>query len=256
MEMNFHDPFNRKSYSERNIDPAWIGMFSKWVDVNEKIAVDIGCGGGLYSNILAQLGAKQVIGLDYSTEMLITARENNFFPDRLDFRMGNALELPLETESIDLLLERAITHHIQELELCFEEAFRVLKPNGILYIQDRTSEDCFLRGSQEHLRGYFFEYFPQLKEIEAQRRHECEMMLRALTDAGFTSVKQDQLWEIRREYTHASELREDLMSRKGRSLLHALSDQELSVLVDEIEGKIESYPLVEKDRWTIWVAQK
>lgn len=256
--MDFQDPINRKSYSERSIDPEWQNTLSTLIDVSGLSVVDIGCGGGLYSNVLAELGAGRVIGLDSSAEMVRTAIENNRFPERLEFRVGDALAIPLENQSADFILERAVIHHLTALERCFEEAYRVLRANGSFLIQDRTPEDCLAAGSQDHIRGYFFECFPRLKEIEARRRHAQEIVTQGLKSVGFRHIQIVQLWEVRRVYNRIEELRDDLLLRKGRSLLHALDDRELHTLVDFIEGKINpaSFPLEEKDRWTLWLAVK
>jgi hypothetical protein len=53
--------------------------------------------------------------------------------------------------------------------------------------------------------------------------------------------------------------RDDLLERRGRSILHELSDSELEELVDYIEAKLSelnSNLIVEQDRWTIWTAVK
>jgi len=45
-------------------------------------------------------------------------------------------------------------------------------------------------------------------------------------------------------------------SDSTRSILHALNDNELSALADDVAGQITHWPVVEKDRWTIWAAHK
>jgi hypothetical protein len=127
-----------------------------------------------------------------------------------------------------------------------------------LIVQDRTPEDCLLPGSREHLRGYFFEKFPRLAEVETKRRHESAEVQEALAGAGFVDVEEFTIWETRRVYGSPEELREDLLARTGRSLLHDLTDEELLELVRYVEEQVgrDQGEIVEKDRWTIWVARK
>ena len=63
----------------------------------------------------------------------------------------------------------------------------------------------------------------------------------------------------RRTYTNFDELREDLLFRIGRSILNELSDEELADLVAYIQGQLhrnDEQAIVERDRWTVWSAQK
>ncbi len=51
-------------------------------------------------------------------------------------------------------------------------------------------------------------------------------------------------------------LSDDLLKRTGRSLLYALTDDELQQLVDDLQGDLPDGRLVEKDRWTLWTAER
>lgn len=51
---------------------------------------------------------------------------------------------------------------------------------GVYIIQDRTPEDCLLKGDDNHIRGYFFERFPKLKEQEIKRGHSSELVIETL----------------------------------------------------------------------------
>ena len=109
-------------------------------------------------------------------------------------------------------------------------------------------------GSPEHLRGWFFERFPRLVQIESGRRPTSEAVGQALQATGFVAVRCRTLWEVRRTYASVDTLEQDLVARTGRSILHALDDGELRDLVAFIRERIGAPPIVEKDRWTIWSA--
>ncbi|GEM_PF-5744472 len=55
-----------------------------------------------------------------------------------------------------VIQKRALIHHIDDLNVCFKEGYRVLKNKGVYIIQDRTPEDCLLEGNHSHIRGYIF----------------------------------------------------------------------------------------------------
>lgn len=169
-----------------------------------------------------------------------------------------AYQTGLPANEVDIVLERALIHHLSDLEAGFKEAHRIMKADGVLIIQDRTPGDCLLPGDEHHIRGYFFERFPRLREKEIARRHDSGQVQRALGAAGFQLVHTASLWETRREYKNREELSKDLLSRTGRSILHELNDEELQELVSFIADKLETTPppIVEKDAWTVWLATK
>jgi 2-polyprenyl-3-methyl-5-hydroxy-6-metoxy-1,4-benzoquinol methylase len=71
MPIDFHSAQNRYTYASREADPAWRQAISEIVAMEGKDALDIGCGGGIYTKALAQMGAAHVTGVDFSREMLL-----------------------------------------------------------------------------------------------------------------------------------------------------------------------------------------
>ncbi|WP_079480318.1 methyltransferase domain-containing protein [Halobacillus salinus] len=256
MAMDFHDPRNIGSYRTRVADQSWRETVSSFVSFPVEKTADIGCGGGIYTKALAELGSRVVYGIDQSEVSLSDGEKTCRELSQVFFQKGQAYATGLEENSFDLVLERALVHHLDDLGQCFTEVERVLKPGGVVLVQDRTPDDCFLPGSDTHLRGHIFECFPLLKEVEKQRRYTSEQVIRALHDAGLSRVREVTLWEMRRTYSGKEELRQDLRGRIGRSILHELDDDELQYLVDYIDQQLDDGPLVEKDRWTIWIAEK
>lgn len=273
MSIDFHDPQNSTSYTSRDVDPNWMELISQEVPLKGLRTVDMGCGGGIYSRAMIELGASEGIGVDFSQAMLDGATAYCADFPNVRFQQGNALQTGLKNESAGMILERALIHHLSEAELveCFIEASRILQPGGVLVVQDRTPEDCSLIGSNGHLRGYIFEMFPKLLEKERSRRHSASVVQELLKVAGFIEVKQIELWEKRQSYSSFQDYRIDMLSRKGRSILHDLTDNELKKLVDFIEQKmyggiegtlpetVEGYleeSIVEQDRWTVWICRK
>ncbi|TCP28836.1 ubiquinone/menaquinone biosynthesis C-methylase UbiE [Scopulibacillus darangshiensis] len=255
--INFHSEDNRSTYSSRDADLTWENKIQDICDVKGKKVLDIGCGGGIYSKALAGMGAAAVTGLDFSEQQLSSARENCKGYSNIDFNLGNALDTKLGTGQYDIVLERAVIHHIKDLDTCFKEISRLLKPAGICLIQDRTPEDCLLEGSSTHIRGFFFSKYPELINKETSRRYTSEKVYKVLGDAGFTDSKEYKLWETRESYNGIDDLVKDIVNRTGRSILYELSDKEIEDLEGYIKGQLDhkdNEPIVEKDRWTIWKA--
>lgn len=257
MSMDFHKETNQYSYTSREADQNWIDHLLKYILIDDKDVLDIGCGGGIYSKALSLAGAKTVTAMDYSNVMLEGARENCKGVADICFKRGNALDTNLDSESYDIVLERALIHHIDKLQVCFKEAHRLLSRDGIFIIQDRTPEDCLIKGDKNHIRGYFFEKYPQLINIEVSRRHKSDKVKQALLDTSFTLIYELQYWERRKTYSTINDLEIDLLTRKGRSILHELNDEQLKELVNYIKSKFDENEMIEeKDRWSIWIAKK
>ncbi|MCP8969643.1 class I SAM-dependent methyltransferase [Ectobacillus ponti] len=258
MGIDFFAEENKGTYAARAADQTWLQLMAERASVQGKIAVDIGCGGGIYSRALIGLGAAQVIGVDFSAEMLAGAAAFCRDEERILFRQGSAAETGLPAACCDVVLERALTHHLpaEKLPACFVEAHRILRRGGLLVVQNRTPEDCLRPGSSTHLRGYFFQLFPRLIAKETGRRHSSMTMRQALGTAGFADVEEVKLWETRRTYADQKELERDLLGRTGRSILHELTDDELRELASYICARVPKQQIQENDCWTIWLARK
>lgn len=218
---------------------------------------DIGCGGGIYSRAWSALGTASVIGIDFSGQMILDAREVSAGVPSVSFKQAEAANTQLPDRSVDVVFQRALIHHLPDLFAAFAEAFRILVPGGTLILQDRTYEDGLQPASSQHLRGYFFEVIPRLLEVERRRRPTTKEVTSALLQAGFRQATTTSLAEVRRTYASLTELQDDLRARTGRSILHALTDTELEQIIDVISSRIgDTRPIQEQDFWTIWSATK
>lgn len=257
MTIDFHSEQNRGTYATRDADESWKRAMLNLIDPHGKHIADIGCGGGIYSRAWSNLGAAAVTGIDFSAPMVADAREQSRGVPTLSFVQGDAAATGLPAESVDIAFSRAVIHHLPELDPAFHEAFRILKPRGVLIIQDRTIEDVLHPASPAHLRGYFFEAFPRLLDLERQRRPSTTNVTQAIQNAGFTGISTSNLSETRRTYQSIADLQADLRPRTGRSILHALDADESEHLINHITNAVkDAFPLIEEDHWTVWSAHK
>lgn len=257
MSIDFHARENRYTYASRQAHPDWAAAIRSVVDPSGLRVADVGCGGGIYSAAWADIGAAEVVGVDFSEQMVQAATEKNSGRPNISFRKGEAVSTGLPSGSVDIVFERALIHHLADYDACFREANRLLRPAGLSVIQDRRPDDVRLAGSSDHIRGYFFECFPRLLDIEMSRRPTDAAVERALQEAGFAPPRRMTVWETRRRYQGFQELSQDLLGRVGRSILHDLTDVELARLVAFIGQRIApNRPVTERDRWTIWCGGK
>ncbi|GAB3192227.1 class I SAM-dependent methyltransferase [Nesterenkonia suensis] len=251
---------NARTYSGRRAHPTWAEHLSALVDPHGADVVDIGCGGGIYSRAWRDLGADRVVGVDASALILASAAEDHRDDPRISFRQADALATGLPEACADIVFSRALVHHLEDLSAFTREARRLLRPGGTLIIQDRTLDDVDqpadvdLPGGARHLRGWFFQEFPRLRELEAARRPDVVALRQALQDCG-AQVETSTVWEVRAEHPDREALIADLAGRTGRSILHELDDVELAHLVSVVRASLPEGPVIEADRWTLWTAE-
>lgn len=105
------------------------------IDPGGKTLVDIGCGGGLFAEELARLGAN-VIGVDPSAPSLETARAHaEAAGTMIDYRLGSGEQLPIPDSSVDIACCVDVLEHVNDVPAVLRETARVLKPGGI-YLYD------------------------------------------------------------------------------------------------------------------------
>jgi sarcosine/dimethylglycine N-methyltransferase len=99
--------------------------------------LDIGCGiGGPARWIAAKYGCR-VTGVDLTAEFCEAARELNALcglADRVRILHGSALALPAPDNSFDRAYSQAALMNVSDKRGVFREAFRVLRPDGTLYL--------------------------------------------------------------------------------------------------------------------------
>jgi len=254
--IDFTDPANRGTYSGRTADPSWHAAIGDLVDARGLTVADVGCGGGVYAHAWLDLGAARVVGVDSSEPLLGAARESGDRPG-LTFLAGDAAATGLAAESVDVVFQRALVHHLADLGPVAAEAFRVLAPGGRYVVQDRVADDVTQPPSSRHVRAWFFAVHPRLLDVELARRPTPAAVTTALSAAGFTDLRQSTLWETRRVHADPEELLREVRGRVGRSILHELDDAELDVLVERMRAELPAGgPVVEQDRWTVWTATR
>jgi ubiquinone/menaquinone biosynthesis C-methylase UbiE len=255
MTIDFHAERNRATYAQRDADAGWAVAMRSIVDPAGQQVADVGCGGGIYAQAWREIGAADVVGIDFSGQMVAAARARTAGLPNLVFHQGDAADTGLAAQSRDIVFQRALIHHLATYEPAFAEAHRVLRPGGTLIVQDRTPADVQVPGTREHLRGWFFECFPRLLAIEIGRRPTVEAVEQAMRTTGFRELRRWTVWETRRTYATVAALEDDLARRTGRSILHALDDGELQALIAYVCERVGKPPIAEKDRWTIWSAR-
>jgi len=124
----------KQEYEATKIETAPKVMFLKYLSKNSKI-VDAGCGFGKWVIYLKQKGYN-ILGID-NNELAIS--ELNEFDNSLKVEIGDILNLNYPDNHFDAYISMGVVEHFEEGPLeALKEAYRVLKPDGLIFISTPT----------------------------------------------------------------------------------------------------------------------
>lgn len=130
-------------------------------NIKKKFKVlDLGCGDGLNTHVLSQMGVRDVTGVDISDKLLKLAKKLN---PKNKFLLSSAEKLPFKDNMFDIVLVDSVFHHFMSYDKAISEIRRVLKQKGRL---------CFIEPHKNILRTIydkicemsFSKFIPFLKE--------------------------------------------------------------------------------------------
>ncbi|GLU43633.1 arsenosugar biosynthesis arsenite methyltransferase ArsM [Allomuricauda sp. NBRC 101325] len=161
--------------------------------VNNPKILYVGVGGGMELLQFSYFSRQQngVIGVDSVDEMLEASRknfkvaeqENDWFKsDFVNLVKGDALNLPVEDESIDVAAQNCLFNifKMEDLKKAVSEMYRVLKPHGRLVMSDPICEQPMsdVLRNDDRLRAQCLSGSIPLKDY-----------VKVLTDAGFGTIE-------------------------------------------------------------------
>lgn len=153
--------------------------------------LDLGSGGGIDCFLAAKAVGPtgQIIGVDMTASMLELANKNKakLGVTNVDFRKGEIEDLPVESDSVDVIISNCVINLSSDKDAVFREAWRVLKPGGRFTVSDMVTEGEFpepLRRNVNAWAGCISGALDQNDYLEKMRR------------AGFSKVEV----ESRRSY--------------------------------------------------------
>jgi len=104
------------------------------------IVLDLGSGAGFDCFLASKKVGKtgKVIGLDMTEEMIakarILAKEHGY--SNVEFRLGDIEKMPLDDNSVDVIISNCVINLSPDKSKVFKEAYRVLKKGGKMYVSD------------------------------------------------------------------------------------------------------------------------
>ena len=148
------------------------------------IVLDLGSGAGFDAFLAAQRVGKtgSVIGVDMTPEMVAKAKENakKGKYSNVEFRLGEIEKLPVEDDSIDVVISNCVINLSADKEIVFKEAYRVLRSGGRLMVSDLVLAKDLPKAIKDSVEAYVGCLAGAIKKDE---------YLKLITLAGFKDVE-------------------------------------------------------------------
>jgi len=187
--------------------------------------LDLGSGAGfdcfLASKIVGPRG--KVIGVDMTADMVARAKANASHGgySNVEFRLGEIEALPVEDNTVDVIISNCVINLVPDKKKAFQEAFRVLKPGGRLMVSDIV----ILKGLPEFVKQSIKAYVGCIAGALPKDKY-----LDAIRSAGFkdVSVMQESVFPL------------DCMTNDptGQAILKSLDGS--AEEIKKVEGSISS----------------
>ena len=156
-----------------------------YVDQMDMI-LDMGCSVGISSEFLKNSfrGASRVVGVDLSPYFVaMAAYRADRFDYNIEYMHANAESVPLDDETFDLVTCNFLLHEVpyKPTHKILEEAYRLLKPNGILAIVDidpdhlknQLTVNRFRRWAFEVTEPHIYEYYQHDMSVSMAENGFC-----------------------------------------------------------------------------------
>ena len=128
----------------------------------EDTVLDVGAGTGFLTEGAAKI-ARRVIALDFSQAMTDESRAK-FGAGNVEFKIGNAEQIPLPDSSVNAVIGNMILHHCLDPDVAIGEMARVLAPGGRLALSDLQRHSYeFLR--KEHADAWLGFDIPRVRSM-------------------------------------------------------------------------------------------
>lgn len=139
-----HEDFYRY-YEKQSLSEATLERFRATTDVLLRLygpadppraldILDVGCGAGAQAKFWLT-GGHRYWGIDINQPLISLAQERarrEGLAARFD--VGTATALPFADASMDICVLPELLEHVRDWEACVEEAVRVLRPRGLIYV--------------------------------------------------------------------------------------------------------------------------
>jgi ubiquinone/menaquinone biosynthesis C-methylase UbiE len=165
----------------------------------EWVALDVATGGG-HTALKFAPHVAHVTATDITPNMLEQARQHitGKGVTNVDFKLADAEDLPFEDAAFDLVTCRVAPHHFPNAGQFVIEGARVLKPGGLLLVQDQVL-------SEDYVAARYMDAFEKLRDPSHNRVFSQSEWL-AMFEAAELTVEHTEQLTKRHELVHWAQM--------------------------------------------------
>jgi SAM-dependent methyltransferase len=173
-----HPSYVWRAGQQRRLD-----LVRRYVELRDKVIVDIGCGLGMFTIRFAEF-TPQAYGMDIDHPRVVEAHRRGASGGFV----AVSEHMPLQPESVDVLFLNEVIEHVIDDRRTMEEAARVLKPGGsiVLYAPNRLYP--FETHGAYFGRHYRFGNIPLINWLPDSVRNRLVPHARAYTRGDFERI--------------------------------------------------------------------
>lgn len=164
--------------------------------------LDIGCGAGKFTRLMAQRGA-EVSGIDANPEVIAEAQRAAAEAGlAIAFYHGRGEALPFADRSFDIVVFSNSLHHMGDMDGALQDAARVLAPDGFLYVMEPVAWGDYHEATK-------------LVNDETAVRASAYAAVQRLPARGFTP-QTELLYRVRRRFARYEDWRDEQIARGAK----------------------------------------
>lgn len=184
----FNSAEHAKNYDEKAKAASWLGsevllqLSRKYIRPGENV-LDLGIGTGLTSVLFRSSGLR-VYGMDFSAEMLKVCQTKKIAEDLKEHDLRKK-PYPYANASMDHIICGGVFHIFEDLLPIFEEASRIIRPNGSFTFTCADSDNIENTIEEEHNHKHMGDkviIYHHNQAIIEENLKNCGFTLRATSD--------------------------------------------------------------------------
>ncbi len=199
--------------------------------------LDLGCGTGRFTAVLAERFNAAVVGVEPSEKMRRQA-VSNAQHQRVTYIAGSAEKIPCQDASFDAVFCSMVIHHFSSMPDACRELFRVLRPGGIVFVRTDLKE-CI-----DRVR--FYDFFPTAKAASLERTPTVAGLSQQFEAAGFAKIHHGS---ITQQIDLSLTSHYERIKLRGLSTLEVLPEEEflagIELMRQAAEAEVEPVPVTE-----------